>query len=178
MASPESTVPYGYCHCGCGGRTRLSRQDHPKLGWVKGEPFRYIAGHQRRKSPVEYLVDESTGCWVWQRGENGQGYGYIGAKDRKGLAHRIYYEQAKGPIPDGLVIDHRCENRLCVNPDHLQAVPQSHNSRAGGRTKLRADQVRDIKSRRLLAREYAAKHDIGIHTVYGIWRGRTWADFT
>jgi hypothetical protein len=44
-------------------------------------------------------------------------------------AHRIAYRLAKGPIPAGMIVDHGCGNRLCCRPDHLEAIPQSENTR-------------------------------------------------
>jgi len=45
--------------------------------------------------------------------------------------HRLAYEEAKGPIPEGLTVDHLCFNTRCVNPDHLEAVPNKENVRRG-----------------------------------------------
>jgi hypothetical protein len=61
------------------------------------------------------------------------GNGYYFAWDFKAkktrLAHRLAYELAKGPIPGGLEIDHVCEHRWCVNPNHLEAVTHTENVR-------------------------------------------------
>lgn len=74
-------------------------------------------------------VDPATGCHVWTGSVVGKGYGLMG-RDRsraKVGVHRVAYELAHGPIPAGLVIDHLCRNRLCVNPAHLEAVSQREN---------------------------------------------------
>lgn len=73
-----------------------------------------------------------SGCWSWAGGSYGNGYGRLASK-RHGtpLAHRAFWIEHRGPIPDGLDIDHLCRNRLCVNPDHLEPVPHAVNMARG-----------------------------------------------
>lgn len=71
-------------------------------------------------------------CWLWTASIAGKGYGqiYAGTVDgrlRKAVAHRWAYEALIGPVPDGLVLDHLCRVRLCVNPWHLEPVPNREN---------------------------------------------------
>lgn len=87
----------------------------------------------RQREPIaerfEKYVDRSGDCWLWTGGAS-EGYGMIKAdapsRQQRG-AHRVAYELANGPIPKGLVIDHRCHVKLCVNPAHLRAVTSKQN---------------------------------------------------
>ena len=66
-------------------------------------------------------------CWPWLAYRKANGYGTFYLKGRTCLAHRVAYELEVGPIPHGLVIDHRCRNRSCVNPTHLEPVTHRVN---------------------------------------------------
>lgn len=73
-----------------------------------------------------------TNCTVWIGATNNRGYGLVSIGEGQiALAHRIAYEAEYGPIPDGLVIDHLCRVRNCVNPMHLEAVTVGENNRRG-----------------------------------------------
>lgn len=82
----------------------------------------------RRDPWTRYIVDEVTGCWNWTGPINYDGYAYARIDGgRPCRVHRAYYERLVGPIPEGLVIDHLCRNRRCVNPAHLQPVTNREN---------------------------------------------------
>lgn len=78
-------------------------------------------------SRVDVMVD---GCWTWT-GSTIRGYGRMIWNSKGTMTHRITYELAYGPIPDGLVLDHLCRNRACCRPDHLEAVTVGENNFRG-----------------------------------------------
>lgn len=91
----------------------------------------------------------NTPCvlWRWYIGQNG--YGQLRHNGRAQNAHAVAYERAYGPIPKGLVIDHLYRTKACINPDHLEAVPQGENIRRGNRTQLDWAKVRKIRRLRI-----------------------------
>lgn len=76
------------------------------------------------------VVKMPVGCWVWTAVKNKAGYGMF-KYDKLRSAHRVSYMHFVGPIPEGMVIDHLCRNRSCVNPEHLEAVTATTNWERG-----------------------------------------------
>ncbi len=72
-------------------------------------------------------------CWEWLASKQNMGYGLFSYDGTMKLAHRVAYTLVLGPIPKGLVLDHLCRNKTCVNPLHLEAVTQKENVRRGNR---------------------------------------------
>lgn len=70
-----------------------------------------------------------SGCWLWEGNIERGGYGLFKYKCINRSAHRAAYRLFVGEIPDGLVLDHKCRTRCCVNPAHLEAVTQKENVR-------------------------------------------------
>jgi hypothetical protein len=83
---------------------------------------------------VKYRVEDcgyESPCWVWILAIDRDGYARVTVNRKPSRAARVYYEQAKGPIPEGLVVDHLCRVRSCVNPEHLEAVTHAVNVQRG-----------------------------------------------
>lgn len=157
MQDQPNDIAHGFCHCGCGKKTNLMRENSAPRGRVKGQPYRYLVGHNNRgmdrskpRKAVRHTVEDrgyETPCWISTMARGHTGYAYISDRGRLRLAHRVAYEWQYGSIPDGLQIDHLCKVTSCVNPDHLEAVTAAVNSQRRSNTKLTPNAVRDIRAR-------------------------------
>jgi len=78
-------------------------------------------------------VIKNESCWSWSAAKHPDGYGKFYINGKVEYAHRVSYSWAKGAVPDGMVVDHACHNRGCVNPSHLRLVTgkQNQENRAG-----------------------------------------------
>ena len=76
-------------------------------------------------------VEKTDTHWLWTGAHQPRGYGSFAIAGKTYQAHRLAYETAYGPIPDGLTIDHLCRVPSCVNPEHLEAVSLAENNRRG-----------------------------------------------
>lgn len=164
----------GLCQCGCGELAPISQKTCAYHGWVKGMPKSFINGHQCRSRNPGHTVDPETGCWNWNGFIFKEGYpGYMAHNGHPVRAHRAYYEKHKGPILEGMTLDHLCRNRRCVNPDHLEPVTIAVNCRRGTGTKLTTEGVAEI----ILSAEKGEKHG-GIAQRHGVSRSMVGAIVT
>lgn len=172
-ASAVVTDRTGFCGCGCGAATRITR----------GEPARFISGHNTRLSAPGHVVDPVTGCWIYQGFLSDKGYGGpLESNGKPRHAHIAYYERYTGkkkPPGNVLVLDHTCRNPSCVNPEHLELVTNAVNIRRGLSRKLSDEQVAEIKAADLSRRGalVALARKIGVsHSLLSmIRRGKRWA---
>ena len=142
-------------------------------------------------------INPRTQCWEWQGNTRG-GYGRLTVGSRTdgtrctASAHRISYETFVGPIPDNMEVCHKCDNRKCINPEHLFLGTRADNmadrenkhrnvvktGESNPRAKLRQKDVMDLRQRRFL---YGTTYDelakeYGVHkgTVMNAVKGKHW----
>ena len=128
-----------------------------------------------------------NGCWVWKGAVSNSGYGLCGSEQKKtASAHRVSYEAFNGKIPEGMVVAHTCDNRLCVNPAHLWLATHAENSadmvtkkrsargEKCGKSKLNEEQIQFIRESKLSQRKLGAMFNVSHANIGYIKRGATW----
>lgn len=94
----------------------------------------------QQRALTRYTIDPERGCHISTYSVGSHGYAQIGWHDKSigrsqmVLVHRVAYMVARGPIPEGMTVDHMCKQRKCCNPDHLRLLSNYENARrTGGR---------------------------------------------
>ena len=133
----------------------------------------------------KYVVDPETECWLWQD-KLLFGYGRLQINGKSIKAHRFSYEYFIGPLEDGLVIAHNCNNSKCVNYKHLRQDTQSSNCIDKSYLKthrsqiLSIDEVIEIKKSlkhyyRGQCKDLAHYYKVSQETISSIKKGRSWS---
>lgn len=133
---------------------------------------------------------DANGCWNWQGNFSPNGYGMLGINGKTHSAHRTSYEFHSGQtIPKGMMVCHRCNNKRCINPDHLYigthndnmrdvAMTDVHKGENNAKAILTQSQVLEIKThireRRIVYRKIAEMYGVSRQAIKDIASGRTW----
>lgn len=127
------------------GDTHCSVSDCAKPARLKGWCVAHYTRNRRNGDPETRIsgrglpeaerfwrrVNAEGPCWIWTGARTGSGYGNFRVGDTVVVAHRYAWENLVGPIPEGMVLDHLCRVRCCVNPEHLEVVTVAENTLRG-----------------------------------------------
>lgn len=142
-----------------------------------------------RTKPLQYIINEN-GCWnCISHSDRGKGYHRIKRDNKVQLVHRYVYEKEFGKIQnESLVVMHSCDNRACLNPEHLSlgtsqnnyqdAKEKGRNSKGEihGMSKLTLDQVREIRLSKKKGVELAHEYNVSKSTISCIKKNKIWKE--
>ena len=160
--------------------------------------FSYLGHGVPVKEKLEaYSIPEpNSGCWLWLAYTNSAGYGSVIDNGKNKSAHRASYEEFVGPIPEGILVCHRCDTPSCINPNHLFlgtyadnakdcVNKKRHSSRVGvnnGRSSMSEEKVlriiKDLEESYITLKTIACNHNVSKGIIGQINTGQSWTNLT
>lgn len=145
----------------------------------------------RERLEQKFVKGRPDECWEWTAAINSSGYGMIGLGRRTDgtvHAHRAAFKIYVGEIPDGLDVCHTCDNRICVNPNHLytgtrkdnmqDCVKRGRTNKPSGenhpRARLTVQDVIEIRASTKSMNELAAQYGVGLTTIQNVLHRKSW----
>lgn len=154
-----------------------------------------VSNYNREKSVrlaqerlTKYIPIPETGCWLFAGRWTGQKYGsYKAGGGHYRAAHRFFYERFVGPIPDGMLVCHKCDTPPCVNPSHLflgtttdnaqdrkRKGRQDYSGERNGRALLTWPEVLEIRAAPVGGKQLADRYGVSAKTITDIRANRRW----
>lgn len=137
---------------------------------------------------ARYIPEPNSGCWIWTAALDSKGYGLAWLFRRCLKAHRLSWVMHNRPLKEGEYVLHKCDNRSCVNPDHLFVGSLADNARdcrdkgrsairrgiACNTAKLTPEKVLEIRRSPLNSCQLARKFGVRHSSIWNIRHGRSW----
>lgn len=191
------------CQCGCGRPTTPSKCYRPELGIKPGDPLPFLRGHSggRQGTKGRPFADrfwervkkqDGDGCWEWTgKIDKASGYARVHVQGRGRIGvHRMSWELANGTkAPADREVCHKCDNRICIRPDHLflgttlenaqdkvqkGRQPRGTTNAAAKLTDAQVLAIRNTPRGRGVRARLAADYGVSISLIKQIWAGTVW----